>query len=79
MGGCWHALNLLGVPPGPDSGIKMLMFETDDLIAKFRSEYCGPGYRGDVVNFYQTGIMANWKKVMSELGFPKVKEILAKK
>ena len=30
MGGCWHALNLLGVPPGPDSGIKMLMFETDE-------------------------------------------------
>ena len=30
MGGCWHALNLLGVPPGPDSGIEMLMFETDE-------------------------------------------------
>ena len=29
MGGCWHALDLLGIPPGPDSGIKMLMYETD--------------------------------------------------
>ena len=29
MGGCWHALNSLGIPPGPASGIKMIMFETD--------------------------------------------------
>ena len=29
MGGCWHALNLLGIPPGPASGTKMIMFETD--------------------------------------------------
>ena len=29
MGGCWHALNSLGIPPGQASGIKMIMFETD--------------------------------------------------
>ena len=29
MGGCWHAFNALGIPPGPASGIKVIMFETD--------------------------------------------------
>ena len=29
MGGCWRALNALGIPPGPASGIKMTMLETD--------------------------------------------------
>ena len=29
MGGCWHALNSLGIPPGRASGVKMIMFETD--------------------------------------------------
>ena len=43
MGGCWHALNILGIPPGPSSGIKMLMYETDPasrsiLQEKARSE-----------------------------------------
>ena len=31
MGGCWHALNSLGIPPGESSLIKMLMFETDPV------------------------------------------------
>ena len=29
MGGCWHALNSLKIPPGEPSLIKMIMFETD--------------------------------------------------
>ena len=29
MGGCWHALNSLKIPPGEASLIKMIMFETD--------------------------------------------------
>jgi site-specific DNA-cytosine methylase len=29
MGGCWHALDSLGIPPGGSSLIKMIMFETD--------------------------------------------------
>ena len=31
MGGCFHALARLGVPPGPASGIKMIMFETESV------------------------------------------------
>ena len=30
MGGCWHALNSLRIPPGESSLIKMIMFETDE-------------------------------------------------
>ena len=29
MGGCYHALSALHIPPGPRSGIKMIMFETE--------------------------------------------------
>ncbi len=41
MGGCWHALNLLGIPPGLSSGIKMLMYETDPASRSILAEKAG--------------------------------------
>ena len=44
MGGCWHALNSLKIPPG-SSPIKMIMFETDRearaLLASKAKDYPG--------------------------------------
>ena len=60
MGGCWHALSLLGIPPGPDSLIKMIMFENAAAPRAILAEKAAafPGHL----------VLSNWRDRAGDVG-----------